>query len=106
MGITPVNDHVLVEPILHSEQRAKEIMERSGLYIPKPDNKTHSFEGIPSQGLIYALPADYSGPLKVGMHIVFSEAAPKGFKYDDRTLFPIAIDKIVAEVKNDAEKSS
>lgn len=103
LEITPVNGRALIAPILHSEARAKEVMDRSGLYLVKPDNKLHSFEGIPSQGIIRALPAEYYGPLRVGMRVVFSEEAPKGFKHNDEVLFPIDIDKIVAEVVNDDE---
>lgn len=106
MGITPVNDHVMLRPLLHSDIRAKEIMARSGLYLAKPDNKMTSFEGIPSQGIVYALPEGYTGELKIGARVVFSETAPKGFKHEGVVLFPIAIDKIIAEVVDDTEKSS
>lgn len=101
MNITPVAGRALIEPILHSEARAKEVMDRSGLHLTKPDNKLNSFEGIPNQGVVYALPDAYEGPLTVGMHVVFVENAPRGFKHDDRVLFPIDLDMIIAEVVND-----
>lgn len=96
-GLIPVSGNLFVRPVLASEERAEAIAKRSGLLIPKPDNK-HSFEGVPNQGIIYALPADYSGSLKVGSRVVFDEKAPKGFKWDGFTLFPLKIEQIVAEV--------
>lgn len=101
MNITPAPGMVLVRPVLASEERAAEIQKRSGLLIPKPDNK-HSFEGVPNQGIIYAIDPNYTGELKVGARVVFDEKAPKGFKWDDFTLFPLKIEQIVAEIaKND-----
>lgn len=96
--ITPAPGKLLVRPVLASEERAEAIRKRSGLYIPKPDNK-HSFEGVPNQGIIYAIDPEYSGDLKVGVRVIFNENQPKGFKWDDFTLFPLDIDQIVAIVE-------
>lgn len=101
MKLTPLPGHVIVTPFLHSEAMAKSVHERSGLYIPKPDNK-HSFEGVPSRGFVVALPEKYDGPLKVDQEVIFSENAPKGFKDpadDKRTLFALKLEQIVATVE-------
>lgn len=101
MNLTPMPGHIIVTPFLHSDAFAKSVQERSGLYIPKPDNK-HSFEGVPSRGFVVALPEKYDGPLKVDQEVIFSENAPKGFKDpadDKRTLFALKLEQIVATVE-------
>lgn len=98
MPLVPINDTALIEPKLRSAKFADEVMARSGLYMPKPENTQHSFEGIPNEGDIFALPADYSGELKVGMRVVFKENRPAGFKFDGHKLLPIKIDNIEAEL--------
>ncbi len=101
--ITPTAGHVLVTPILWTEIRAAELKKRSGLLLAQPDNK-HTFEGIPNQGTVVALPDGYEGDLKVGAHVVFAENNPKGFKDPEdpeRTLFALKFEQIIAEVLND-----
>lgn len=94
--IQPMPGKLIIEPYLHSEALAADVKKRSGLLIePRHDNKS-SFEGIPNQGYIYALPPAYSGELKQGMLIVFDEKSPKGFVYDDRKLLAINLDQVVA----------
>lgn len=99
--LSPTSGHVLVTPYLHSQKFADEVKARSGLLMVKPDNHKGSFEGLPNQGFIVALPEDYRDHLKVGMHIVFAENNPKGFKNPEdpkQTLFALQLDQIVAEV--------
>lgn len=101
MTLTPLPGHIIITPYLHSDAMAKSVHERSGLYIPKPDNK-HSFEGVPSRGFIVALPENYDGELKVGQQVIFSENQPKGFKDPDddkRTLFALKLEQIVATLE-------
>lgn len=102
--ITPVNGNFLVEPLLRTEAEKTELRERlakSGLVLPTnagdPDNRT-KFEGVPCEGFIRYLPEDYSGELTAGMHIVFREDNPKGFKHGGVTLFGIKADQIMAVV--------
>lgn len=101
MALKPLAGHIIVTPYLHSEAFADQVKERSGLYIPKPDNK-HNFEGVPSRGRVVALPDGYDGPLTVGLQVIFSENAPKGFKDPDddkRTLFALKLEQVVAIVE-------
>ena len=104
--LRPSSGKVLVTPYLPSQARADEVHARSGLFIPKPTNSGGSFEGIPSQGYVYALPEGYDGPLVAGMRVVFSEKAPKGFKNPEdpeQTLFALDLDQIVASIEEGAE---
>ena len=96
--IRPVDGNVLVEPTMPSKKRAQEVMDRSGLYMAKPDNKTTSFEGIPKTGVVYSLPDSYDGPLSEGMTVVFDDQKPKAFKWEDKTIFRVSLDRILAEV--------
>lgn len=99
MKFKPTSGNVALRPILPSEARADEVRKRSGLYLPKPTNSGGSFEGIPSQGIIFALPDEYDGDLKIGDRVVFSEQAPKGFKFEGETLFVFKLEQIVARVE-------
>lgn len=96
--LRPLSGKILVEPILRSEVEAAAVKSRSGLFIPPPDNKLNSFEGMPNEGRVYALPDDYDGELKVGDHVIFSEMTPKGFKHDGKKLFPLELKQIVATI--------
>lgn len=101
MALKALSGHVIVTPYLHSEAYADQVRQRSGLYIPKPNNK-NSFEGIPSRGTVVSLPEGYEGPLAVGLQVIFSENAPKGFKDpedDKRTLFALKLEQVVAIVE-------
>lgn len=100
--ITPTNGNFLIEPIIRTEQETKELRDRlakSGLYAAdiKPDNKT-KFEGVPNQGIIRYIPEGYEGELKAGMHVVFDESTPQGFKHDGMSLFAIKDFQIVAVI--------
>ena len=100
--ITPVGDNILVEPILRMAAATKELRERaskSGILVPdkKPDNR-ETFEGIPNQGYVRFLPANYQGPLKPGDHVIFSVEKPEGFKHDGMQFFAIKPDQIVATI--------
>lgn len=101
LGIIPSAGICLVEPYLHSKAYADEVKSRSGLYVEsKPDHKS-TFEGVPNRGFIVALPENYAGDHKVGQQIVFNEESPKGFKWNDKTLFPIQIKNIAAVIVED-----
>lgn len=102
--ITPVNGNFLVEPMLRTEIENKELKDRmakSGLLVPdaagKPDNK-NKFEGVPNQGVIRHIPESYKGELKVGQMIVFAIESPSGLKWEDKTLFAVKADQIVAVI--------
>lgn len=102
--IHAVNGYILIQPIFPREQEQKEMAERLAkskilMAESKPDNK-NSFEGVPTQGYIRFLPEGYKGNLKAGMHIVFDEKSPQGFKHEGVTLFSIKQDQIVAVVEN------
>ncbi len=99
--IHPLPGMVAVEPILHTRDFADTVQKRSGLFIPPPDNK-NSFEGVPSQCRIYALPDDYKGDLKVGGRYVMKEKQPKGQKIAGKKLFFIELDKIIAVIAESA----
>lgn len=99
MSFRPLAGNVALRPLLQSEARAAEVMERSGLHMPKPTNSDGFFEGIPNQGIVYALPAAYKGELKINDRVAFSEQAPKGFKFEGQALFVIKLEQIVAKVK-------
>lgn len=95
-SITPNPDSCLVEAYLPSKAFGDDLKKRTGLlYQTKHDKKT-SFEGIPNRGYIYALPADYDGPNKIGQQIVFDDNSPQGFKWNGKTLFPIKLEAIAA----------
>lgn len=101
MAIVPLKDHVLVRPYLQSEAFADDVKKRSGLLIAPPDNKKHSFEGIPNQGFIWAV-CPGAGVLSPGMHVVYRENNPKGFKdpSDPKLkLFSLELDQIIAIVE-------
>lgn len=92
---------VLIEPYFNSKALAAEVKKRSGLEVAKiRDNKT-SFEGVPNQGFIYALPADYHGELRLGQLVIFRNSNPKGFMWEGKTLFPLELDQILGIVKED-----
>lgn len=99
MKLVATKNNVLIEPILNSTVRANEAAKRSGLIIPRPQNKLMDFEGIPNQGSIYSLAPDYEGELAVGDHVVFiRDEKPTAIKHDGLKLFRIPVDKIVAKV--------
>lgn len=95
----PVSGKVLVEAYLPSKARADEVKARSGILIATNHDKKSSFEGVPNQGYIYALADDYAGPLKAGDRVIFSEKSPQGFEWDDKTLFALDLEQIVARVQ-------
>lgn len=97
--LQPIGNNVIVEPILQSEARAADVKARSGLLLAKPTNSGQSFEGIPNQCRVVALPKKYKGPIKVAGRYVMSEKAPKGFKHEGKTLFYLEQEQLVAEVK-------
>lgn len=98
--ILPIHGKVIVEPILPSEARAADVKKRSGLLIAPPSNSGRSFEGIPNQCRVFALPVGYKGSIKRGKRYVMSEKKPQGFKHEGKTLFCLEQDQIIAEVKN------
>lgn len=100
--IHAVNGYILIEPILPTQQETEQLkkrLEKSGLLVAesKPDNKS-KFEGVPTQGYIRFLPEAYDGNLEAGMHIVFDEKSPAGFKHEGMVLFSIKQDQIIAVV--------
>lgn len=97
-NIKPTKDNVLIELILRSQVFADAVHKRSGLYVPPPENKMHSFEGIPNEGIVFALFDGYAGPLKVGDRVVFNESNPKGFKFEGHKLLPVKVDQIMGVI--------
>lgn len=104
MAVEPLPGKVIITPYLQSEALAADVKKRSGLLVAPPDNKRHGFEGIPNQGFVFALPADYDGPLEPGLRVVFKENNPQGFKdpkdLDKRTFFSLQLDQVIAVVKD------
>ena len=88
---------------MRSDKQAEEVMDQSGLYLPKPGNTMHSFEGIPNQGTIFAVPDAYDGHFNIGMVVLFNDDTPQVFKHDGHKLFTVDISKIVAEVNHDVK---
>jgi hypothetical protein len=99
--VTPLAGFVIVEPILPSEARAAEVKARSGLLVAKPSNSGRSFEGLPNQCRVVALPKGYKGTVKRGKRYVMSEKSPQGFRHDGRVLFHLEQKQIIAEVIDD-----
>lgn len=100
--IKPINGNVLVKPLFHSQAQIDDMKKRlPGFEFakPKPDEK-HTFEGVPNQGYIHALPADYGGDLKVGQRIIFSETSPKGFKHEGEKLLSVRLDQVIATIND------
>lgn len=94
--LIPQNGKVIVRAYLHGDALAAEVKKRSGLLIIEQKDNKHNFEGVPNRGYIYALPAGYDGELKIGMQIIFDEKSPKGFKYEDQTMFALDLGQIAA----------
>ena len=94
----PTVGRVTVEPIFRLQAETEALKKNAaGLIIPeiKGDGKT-KFDGIPNQGIIKALPADYSGPLQLQDHIVFNEPKPYGLNIDGEKYFILDEKKIDA----------
>ncbi len=101
MGLVPPADKVLLTPYLPSKARADAVHRRSGLLIARPTNSGGSFEGIPNQGYVAALPEAYDGELQLNDHVAFSETAPKGFKNPEdpkQVLFCLQLDQIIGKI--------
>lgn len=91
--LVPLPGTVLVEPLLRHEAMQDDIQNRiSGFLMAKPE-----YEGIPNVGTVYALPEGYvDDHIKVGARVLFNENQPKGFKFEDRKLFRLQLEQIVA----------
>lgn len=98
--LIPAKGRVIVKVYLRSKAEAEAVQKRSGLLIPTQKDNKHTFEGVPNEGFIYALPDDYSGPLKLGQHVVFDEDSPKGFKWQGETMFALKTDQIAAIIED------
>lgn len=95
MQIVPLKNKVAIEIILYSDARQKEIQKTiPGFQLGKAE-----FEGLPNQGLVYALPGGYSGPLVLGDHVVFKTQNPKGHRVDGKTIFVIEQSEVIAKVE-------
>lgn len=101
-NIKPANGRVLIELVLRSQAYAEAVHKRSGLFVPPPENKMHSFEGIPNEGVVFALPDDYNGPLQIGDRVIFNESNPKGFKFEGHKLLPVDVDQIMGVIDADS----
>lgn len=95
MKMLPIPGYIIVEP----EDRAEQIAPKHGLVIAEP-----KFQGPPNIGTIYQV-AEGEDTFAVGMRVVFKEEHPKGFKWDDRTLFRLDRDQIILIINQLGEES-
>jgi len=95
MNIKPINGQLIVEvdDFTDSYYGLKDGKTESGIIVTKTD-----IQGIPNQGVIVAV-ADAEKQFKVGMKVVFSTKSPRGYKYDDKSLFTIGCDDVTAIIE-------
>lgn len=96
--LTPINGRIAVEPKLRSKDLEDQLNKKiPGFVYQAPDG----MEGLPDRGIVYKLPEDYDGDLKVGDYVVFKEDKPKGYKWDGRTLFFLKPEQIVCTLEEE-----
>lgn len=97
MELEPMPGFILIEP---EDRQPRQTA--SGILIKEP-----KFEGAPIAGRIYAIagsgiPEGYA-ELKVGDRVIFKEEAPKGFKFEGKSLFALKPEQIRARIDKDVE---
>jgi len=97
--LKPTPEKLLVEIIEIGDHRAQEAAKRiPGFQVPPPE-----YQGVPDLGRIYAIGSDVVIDAKVDDTIVFEEFKPKGFHWDDKKLFALLPEQVLAVVLEPAQ---
>lgn len=91
MMVTPKNGYVCIEIKKFSDKRAQEIKKKTGLELVSPE-----YEGLPTEGIVYMLPENYEGELEAGLHVVYKEQNPKGYRVDGKEVLFTKEENIIA----------
>lgn len=78
--IKPLPNRIIVEIVTRSDAR-REAAALAGITLP--DAPT---EGVPNEGIVYAVPPGVDPEIQVGRRVFFKEELPKGFRIDGRPL--------------------